>query len=79
MHSQYTKVDYLFAGADASTTLLIMCMEKQGLLKDKKIFILDQDAKYYNDKTYFFWSEKNEKIDTLIYIITIVITVVVNL
>jgi lycopene beta-cyclase len=58
----HTKVDYLFAGAGASATLLLMCMEKQGLLKDKKILILDPDTKHNNDKTYCFWSEQNEPI-----------------
>ncbi len=58
----HTKVDYLFAGAGASATLLLMCMEKQGLLKDKKILILDPDTKHNNDKTYCFWSEQNEAI-----------------
>jgi lycopene beta-cyclase len=62
MQNPYTKVDYLFAGAGASATLLLMCMEKQGLLKDKKILILDPDTKHNNDKTYCFWSEQNEPI-----------------
>lgn len=58
--NQYTKVDYLFAGAGASATLLLMSMEKQGLLKNKKILIVDPDTKHNNDKTYCFWSEQNE-------------------
>jgi len=62
MQKPYTKVDYLFAGAGASATLLLMSMEKQGLLKDKKILILDPDNKHNNDKTYCFWSEQNEPI-----------------
>ena len=60
MQNHPTKVDYLFAGAGASATLLLMCMEKQGLLKDKKILILDPDTKQNNDKTYCFWSDQNE-------------------
>jgi lycopene beta-cyclase len=60
MQNHYTKVDYLFAGAGASATLLLMCMEKHGLLKDKKILILDPDTKHNNDKTYCFWSEQDE-------------------
>ena len=62
MQNPHIKVDYLFAGAGASTTLLLMSMEKQGLLKDKKILILDPDTKHNNDKTYCFWSEQNEPI-----------------
>lgn len=62
MQNHYTKVDYLFAGAGASATLLLINMEKQGLLKDKKILILDPDTKHNNDKTYCFWSEQNEQL-----------------
>lgn len=62
MQNPHTKVDYLFAGAGASATLLLMSMEKKGLLKDKKILILDPDTKHNNDKTYCFWSEQNEPI-----------------
>jgi len=62
MQNHPTKVDYLFAGAGASATLLLMCMENQGLLKDKKILILDPDTKQNNDKTYCFWSDQNEQL-----------------
>ena len=62
MQNHHTKVDYLFAGAGASATLLLMCMEKKGLLKDKKILILDPDTKQNNDKTYCFWSDQNEQL-----------------
>ena len=62
MQNPYNKVDYLFSGAGASATLLLMNMEKQGLLKDKKILILDPDTKYSNDKTYCFWSEQNAEL-----------------
>ncbi len=62
MQNHYTKVDYLFAGAGASATLLLINMEKQGLLKDKKILILDPDTKHNNDKTYCFWSGQNEQL-----------------
>ena len=62
LQNHYTKVDYLFAGAGASATLMLMSMETQGLLKDKKIIILDPDTKHINDKTYCFWAEQNEPI-----------------
>ncbi len=54
--------DYLFVGAGASATLLLMSMEKRGLLKDKKVVVIDPDAKNTNDKTYCFWSNPNEPI-----------------
>ena len=59
MQNLYPKVDYLFAGAGASATLLLMSMEKHGLLKDKSIVILDPSDKKINDKTFCFWSDKN--------------------
>ncbi|NDE11803.1 MAG: hypothetical protein EBZ95_14785, partial [Chitinophagia bacterium] len=65
MQDYHTKVDYLFSGAGASATLLLMNMEKQGLLKDKKILIIDPDTKQDNDKTYCFWSEHNEQLTLL--------------
>ena len=55
-------IDFLFVGAGASTTLLLMSMEKHGLLKDKHSLIIDPDTKNNNDKTYCFWSQTNELI-----------------
>lgn len=55
------KVDYLFCGAGASATLLLMKMEKSGILSNKKIVVIDPDDKTKNDKTYCFWSAENEE------------------
>lgn len=49
-------IHYLFAGAGASATLLLMSLEQRGLLKDKNIVLLDPDMKSKNDKAYCFWS-----------------------
>lgn len=59
MQNQCPKVDYLFAGAGASATLLLMSMEKHGLLKNKSVIIFDPHDKQINDKTFCFWSEIN--------------------
>lgn len=56
------KFDYLFAGAGASTTLLLMSMEKRGMLYNKSIVIIDPDDKSKNDKTYCFWAKKDDAI-----------------
>jgi lycopene beta-cyclase len=53
-------IDYLFAGAGASATLLLMSLERRGLLSGKNIVILDPDPKSINDKTYCFWCDPNE-------------------
>ncbi len=57
-----SKFDYLFAGAGASTTLLLMSMEKRGMLNNKSIAIIDPDDKTKNDKTYCFWAKKDDDI-----------------
>ncbi|MFN5704869.1 MAG: beta-carotene 15,15'-dioxygenase, Brp/Blh family [bacterium] len=56
------KFDYLFAGAGASTTLLLMSMEKRGMLNNKSIAIIDPDDKTKNDKTYCFWAKTDDDI-----------------
>ena len=52
--------DYLFAGAGASASLLLLALHKRGLLRGKKVLILDPDAKLQNDKTYCFWARLEE-------------------
>jgi lycopene beta-cyclase len=54
-------VDFLFVGAGASATLLLLSMEKNGLLIDKKIVVIDPDFKTKNDKTFCFWTTSTEK------------------
>lgn len=53
-------IDYLFAGAGASATLLLMSLERRGMLTGKNIVILDPDPKTENDKTYCFWCNPHE-------------------
>lgn len=60
MQINMQSADYVFLGAGASATLLLMSMEKHGLLTDKKVVILDPDEKNNNDKTYCFWSSDLE-------------------
>lgn len=52
--------DYLFIGAGASTTLLLMSMHHRGLLHDKRIAVFDPDRKQINDKTYCFWGIESD-------------------
>ena len=53
-------IDYLFAGAGASATLLLISLEQRGMLSGKNIVILDPDPKSENDKTYCFWCNPDE-------------------
>ena len=55
-------LDYLFIGAGASVTLLLMSLHRRGLLDGKKCVVLDPDTKKINDKTYCFWATADEGI-----------------
>ncbi len=61
MSTHFPPIDYLFAGAGASATLMLMRLEKYGLLENKSVLILDPDAKTEDDKTYCFWSDPNKQ------------------
>lgn len=54
------KFDYIFAGAGAAASLLLLRMEQRGLLDGKKIVVIDPDTKSKNDKTFCFWSTSEE-------------------
>jgi len=61
MSTHFPPIDYLFAGAGASATLILMRLEKYGLLENKSVLILDPDTKTEDDKTYCFWSNPNSQ------------------
>ena len=50
--------DYIFAGGGASALSLLVRMQKEGLLRDKKVLVIDKDQKIHNDRTWCFWEEK---------------------
>jgi lycopene beta-cyclase len=54
--------DYIFIGAGASATLLMLAMEQKNLLRGKKVLIADPEPKHKNDKTFCFWALNNEPI-----------------
>ena len=60
--SIYNHYDIVFVGWGASTCILIIEMEKQSLLKGKNILIIDPNDKKENDKTFCFWSKKEDEI-----------------
>lgn len=49
--------DYAFLGLGCGNSLLLLEMERSGLLVDKNILILEPDKKSTNDKTFCFWME----------------------
>ena len=53
-----TQYDYIFAGGGAAALSLLVRMQKEGLLRDKKVLVIDKDQKEHNDRTWCFWEEK---------------------
>ena len=60
MKKEKHTIDYLFVGLGASNCLLILKLEKMGLLDEKKIIILEPKQKNKKDKTYCFWATSDE-------------------
>jgi lycopene beta-cyclase len=54
--------DFIFVGAGASTSLLLMALQRRNLLAGSKVLILDGDSKLKNDKTYCFWANTHDSI-----------------
>ena len=57
-----TKIDYLFIGAGAGATLLLLQLEKHGQLTEKTVVILDPELQQLTKKTFCFWAEPTEPI-----------------
>jgi lycopene beta-cyclase len=56
MNNSVTPVyDFTFLGMGCGNSLLLLELERKGLLKDKKILVLEPDAKVSNDRTFCFW------------------------
>ena len=55
-HKQIPSFDYLFIGLGAANCLMLRQLSKSGLLKHKKIAIIEPSKKDVNDRTFCFWS-----------------------
>jgi lycopene beta-cyclase len=52
--------NYLFLGMGAGNSLLLIQLDRQGLLDGKSIGIIDPDLKNRNDRTFCFWATDEE-------------------
>ena len=60
------KYDYIIIGAGASGLLLADAMGNDSFFADKRILILDKDAKKTNDRTWCFWEKGKGKFDDIV-------------
>lgn len=56
----YSVYDFLFIGLGAANSLLILSLYKNGLLQGKNLAIIDPSSKLTDEKTFCFWSTKEE-------------------
>lgn len=57
------KFDVLFIGLGAANCLLLIKMNENGLLKGKKIAVIEPNEKTVGDKTFCFWATEKELLD----------------
>jgi lycopene beta-cyclase len=58
--------NYIFAGSGLSALMTVYKMVQSGKFADKSILLLDENSKKSNDRTWCFWSEKNENWEPII-------------
>jgi len=60
------KYDYIFAGTGLSALMTVYQMVLSGKFSNKKILLLDSDAKKTNDRTWCFWEKPNGDYENLV-------------
>ena len=60
------KYDYIFAGTGLAALMTVYQMVLSGKFSDKKILLLDSDAKKTNDRTWCFWEKPNGDYENLV-------------
>ena len=58
------KYDYIICGGGASGLLLSNAFIKDEFFNDKKILIIERESKTLNDKTFSFWDNQSNVLDT---------------
>ena len=59
--------DYIICGAGASGLLLANSMIEDDFFRDKKILLIEKNNKSINDRTWGFWDNKANVLDSIIY------------
>lgn len=54
--------DIVFIGLGASTSLVLMELERQNVLDNYRILVVEPEQKVHNDKTFCFWASSAESI-----------------
>lgn len=60
------KYHYIFSGLGLAAIMTVIKMADENLLQNKKILIIEPDAKNVNDRTWCFWEERNGNWDSIV-------------
>lgn len=60
------KYHYIFSGLGLAAMMTVIKMADENLLQNKKILIIEPDAKNVNDRTWCFWEERNGNWDSIV-------------
>ncbi|MFM6946920.1 MAG: beta-carotene 15,15'-dioxygenase, Brp/Blh family [Flavobacteriales bacterium] len=60
MSELHTTYDYAFIGMGCANSLILMELNRHGLLANKRIVIYEPDQKVANDRTFCFWLEPDK-------------------
>ena len=60
------KYHYIFSGLGLAAIMTVIKMADENLLLNKKILIIEPDAKNVNDRTWCFWEERNGNWDSIV-------------
>ena len=61
------KYDYIICGGGASGLLLSNALISDSFFDDKKILIIEKDAKVDNDKSFSFWDNESNILDRIVF------------
>lgn len=64
---QATQYDYIFLGAGCSSLSIVMRMLSSKHFEDKKILIIDKEAKTKNDRTWCFWEKEEGFFEDIVF------------
>ncbi len=66
IRNNFTHYDYIFAGGGCAALSLVYKMQLAGLLKDRRVLVIDKQKKNTNDRTWAFWTKKDTAFESIV-------------
>ena len=62
-----SRYDFIFLGAGCATLSIVMRMLKSEKFSEKKILLVDKEAKTKNDRTWCFWEKQDGFFESIVH------------